>query len=188
MPEYYDDLQVDDIKFIAKKDQLSRDGVTAQIRLMDIDAFHVDETSMPVQDGEVKPELGNDILKLILANRDEARQMIKVFVKGYNLKDGALAISFTQKTPRIIAVGVSDDDIYEAIKTIDRYTGAVTVVRNGTPIDVLPLEISGMMSSLPADEVMARLNHMVQALKEMGCELPDPFYRLWSCGFVFRFE
>ena len=188
LPRVYEHLRVEDLRYPAAGEALASDGLTAQAKLVDLSAFRLDEVWMPVENGEIKPLPAEDKLKLILAERDGARQMIRSFVQGFHLKEGALAVSFTQNAHRIIAVGATDRDLQAAIQAVDGQTGAVVLVRNGAPVEVLPLEISGMMSDLPYPEIKIKFDRIRQNLREMGCDLTEPLNLLWTCGFLFRFQ
>ena len=67
----------------------------------------------------------------------------KGLIKGLGLKRGALATSVGHDSHNVIAAGTNDEDIYIAIKEIERLQGGLTVVADGKVLGSLQLSIGG---------------------------------------------
>jgi adenine deaminase len=65
-------------------------------------------------EGEIRSDLANDILKIVVVNRYKTAPIAKAFVKNFGLKQGAIASSVAHDSHNIIAVGVDDASICEA--------------------------------------------------------------------------
>jgi len=120
-----------------------------------------------------------DILKIVVVERHRASgNMGKAFVKGFGLKEGALASSVAHDSHNIVVVGVSDNDILTAIIEIVKMQGGQAVVRNGKVLESLALPIAGLMSNQPLENVRRKVEGLQEAARECGCVLNDPFMQM----------
>ena len=76
--------------------------------------------------GIIAPDISRDILKLVVLERHKATGNIGVgLVRGFGLKKGALASSIAHDSHNVIAVGTSDEDIFTAVKEVERLQGGL---------------------------------------------------------------
>jgi adenine deaminase len=90
--------------------------------------------------------LQNDILKLVVVNRYHDSPIAISYIKNFGLKHGAIASSVAHDSHNIIAVGVSDEEICNAINLVIENSGGLSAVK-GTTKNVLPLPVAGLMSN-----------------------------------------
>ncbi len=134
---------------------------------------------LKIEGGEIVPDLGRDILKAVVVERHRATGNIGLgLVRGFGLREGALASSVAHDSHNIVAVGANDADLYAALQEIIRLGGGLVVARDGKALASLPLPIAGLLSDLPLEEVAARLERLQALAREMGCPLPSPFATL----------
>ncbi len=134
---------------------------------------------LKISDGTVVPDIGEDILKLVVVERHRASGNIGLgMVKGFGLKKGALASSVAHDSHNIIALGASDEDIFAAIKEAERLGGGLVVAAEGKVISSLALPIAGLLSDQPLERVAERLNELEQLAKNLGATLPSPLATL----------
>ena len=132
-----------------------------------------------VKDGFVVPDTSRDILKLAVVERHKATGNIGLgLVKGFCLKKGALASSVAHDSHNIVVVGTSDDDIFVAVKEIERLQGGLAAVAGGKIIASLGLPIAGLLSDEPLETVVAGLERLKQVAADLGATLPSPFATL----------
>jgi adenine deaminase len=135
-----------------------------------------------VEGGFVVPDVlpsGKDILKLVVVERHKATGNIGVgLVKGFGLKKGALASSIAHDSHNIIAAGVSDDDIYLAVKEIERLQGGLAAVADCRVLASLGLPIAGLLSDEPLEEVVKKVEKLEKVARQLGSTLPSPFATL----------
>ncbi len=132
-----------------------------------------------VVDGVIMPDIGRDILKLVVVERHRATGNIGLgLVKGFGLGRGALASSVAHDSHNIIAVGTNDEDIFTAIKEIERLNGGLVVAANGKILASLPLPIAGLLSDEPLEVVVGRLEGLEQLARNLGTTLKSPFATL----------
>lgn len=132
-----------------------------------------------VQDGVIVPDIMRDILKAVVVERHHATGNIGIgLVTGFGLKQGAIASSTAHDSHNIVAVGTNDDDIYAAVKEIERMQGGIAITAGGRALDSLPTPIAGLLSEEPLEKVVAGLERMQKKAAELGCALPAPFAAL----------
>jgi len=122
------------------------------------------------------PDIGRDILKVVVCDRYRRRGSGVGLVHGFGLKRGAIAGSVSHDSHNIVATGVDDDDIIRAIREVVRLGGAMVAV-SGDEVTALPLECAGLMSVLPYGEVTARLDALGEHATRLGA-IDNPFMYL----------
>ncbi len=129
-----------------------------------------------VVEGFIQPDIERDILKLVVVERHKASGNIGLgLVKGFGLKQGALASSVAHDSHNIVAVGTSDSDILAAIEQIERLQGGLVVCSRGEILASLPLPVAGLLSSEPAEIVVAQFDKLEEAAASLGNLPPAPF-------------
>jgi adenine deaminase len=129
--------------------------------------------------GIVTPNTSRDILKLVVVERHKATGNIGLgLVSGFGLKMGALASSIAHDSHNVIAVGTSDEDIFTAVKEIERLQGGLVVAAQGKVLASLALPIAGLLSDQPLEVVVSKLERLEQIATELGTTLSSPFATL----------
>jgi adenine deaminase len=132
-----------------------------------------------VEDAVVVSDIEKDILKLVVVERHHATGNIgRGLVKGFGLRRGVLASSIAHDSHNIVCVGVDDQDIYTAVKEIERLEGGLVVAAGGQVLGSLPLPIAGLLSDEPLGEVVSKLGELERLSSDLGCRLSSPFSTL----------
>ncbi|MFC1923813.1 adenine deaminase [Chloroflexota bacterium] len=132
-----------------------------------------------VKEGFVISDIERDIIKLVVVERHKATGNIGLgLVKGFGLKRGAMASSIAHDSHNIVAVGVDDEDIFTAIKEIERLQGGLVIAADGQLLDTLPLPIAGLLSDEPLETVAKKLAKLEAVAGALGCQLTSPFATL----------
>jgi adenine deaminase len=127
-------------------------------------------------DGRNIPDTKRDILKVVVCNRYGTGKCGTGLVHGFSFRQGAIAASISHDAHNIIASGVSDDEILLAISSVIQAQGGMAAV-TGTSAEVLPLDCAGLMSTLPYEDVVSRLDRISTVTHEMG-GIDNPFMYL----------
>jgi adenine deaminase len=129
--------------------------------------------------GRIMADPARDILKLVVVERHCATGNVGVgFVRGFNLKKGALGSTVAHDAHNVVVAGVSDADICRAIEALEQLQGGQVVVSDGEVMAELGLPIAGLVSNHPLEEVMAGLDALNDQARELGCSLAAPFMTL----------
>ena len=125
------------------------------------------------------PDISTDILKAVVVERHKATGNIGLgLVTGFGLKRGALASSTAHDSHNIVAVGASDEDIFAAVKEVERMQGGLVVAAEGKVLGSLATPIAGLLSAEPLENVVSGLEKLEKTAKDLGCTLPSPFAAL----------
>jgi adenine deaminase len=132
-----------------------------------------------VRDGFVVPDIERDILKLVVVERHKASGNIGLgLVKGFGIKKGALGSSIAHDSHNIIVAGTNDQDIFAAVKEIERLEGGLVAASGGKIRGSLALPIAGLLSEEPLEAVVSKLEELQKIAADLGCVLPSPFATL----------
>ena len=138
-----------------------------------------------IEQGTIVSDVANDILKIVVVNRYKDAPIAKAFIKNFGLKHGAIASSVAHDSHNIVAVGVDDESICEAVNLIIEKEGGVSLTPGPSPRGegsngnlVLPLPVAGLMSAEDGYEVARQYSAIDKAAKELGSTLSAPFMTL----------
>ena len=134
------------------------------------------ESEINIQDGNAVSNIDNDTLKICVIERHRATGNIgKGFVKGFNLKCGAIASTVAHDSHNMIVIGTNDADMYTAAVALIKCQGGKVVVKDGEILSELPLPIAGLMSDRDFYFVIEKCHELNKAAHSIGCTLEDPF-------------
>ncbi|HMP81678.1 MAG TPA: adenine deaminase [Verrucomicrobiota bacterium] len=132
-----------------------------------------------MENGRIVPDVRRDILKLVVVERHRATGNVGVgFVRGFNLKSGAIGSTVAHDAHNVVVAGTNDEDILCVIRELERLQGGQVAVVNGRVKAELGLPVAGLVSDRPLREVMKRINQLNAAARAMGCKLSAPFMTL----------
>jgi adenine deaminase len=126
--------------------------------------------------GHAVADASADILKIAVVNRYRDAKPAVGFIKGFGLREGAIASSVAHDSHNIVAVGASDETLSRAVNLIiDNRGGISAAAARGL---ILPLPIAGLMSDQPADRVAEAYIRLDAYAKSLGCRLAAPYMTL----------
>lgn len=133
-------------------------------------------SEVKIEDGNAVSNVDNDTLKICVIERHRATGNIgKGFVKGFNLKCGAIASTVAHDSHNMIVIGTNDADMYAAAVALIKCKGGKVVVKDGEVISELPLPIAGLMSDRDFDYVVNKCEELNKTAHSIGCRIEDPF-------------
>ncbi len=130
-----------------------------------------------IDKGKLISDTSKDILKLVVVNRYEDMPPSIAFIRNFGLQKGAIASSVAHDSHNIIAVGVSDEDICQAINLVIEHKGGLSLA-NGNTKEILPLPIAGIMSPDNAYTIAQQYTQLDKMAKKMGTKLHAPYMTL----------
>lgn len=134
--------------------------------------------SIPVK--ENKFVANDEYNKIVVIERHKKTGKVGVgVIKGFGIKNGAIASTVAHDSHNIVVIGDNDRDILLAIKELEKVQGGYTLFENGKLIDTLPLQIMGLMSTQSYVEVNQKVKFMIEYSHKMGVKKDiDPFINL----------
>lgn len=132
-----------------------------------------------LKDNIVQPDLNKDIVKISVLNRYGTGDLSNGFIKGFNLKKGAIASTIAHDSHNVIVVGTNSPDMADAVNLIRENKGGLAVVSGEDDFeDILELPIAGLMSDRDVEYVAYKLTELEQEAHHLGCTLASPFMTL----------
>jgi adenine deaminase len=127
----------------------------------------------------VQPDVEGGISKIAVVERYGKNGGIGIaFVRGFGLKNGALASSVSHDHHNISVVGCNDEDMAACVRAIEEMNGGLAIAAGGKVLAALPLPVGGLMTQTPVADVIQRLDEMKAIYNQLGGTLPAPFMTL----------
>jgi adenine deaminase len=134
---------------------------------------------IPSEDGDKRPDPARDLVRVAVIERHGRNGNIATgFVKGFGLKEGAIASTVCHDHHNIACVGVDYDDMALAVTRLSEIEGGFVVVCGGGVLAELALPVAGLMSLASFEEVRDDLIALRRAAKALGVMLQEPFLQL----------
>ena len=151
---------------------------------------------MPVTDGQLKADVGKDIIKVAAIERAYGTgKSFTGLIRGLGLKKGAIASSFAWDCGDIIVVGADESDIARAVNRVKEMAGGLVVCAGGSILAEIALPVGGIVSTEPMETIADKLNRIQKAVAGLGGRFPNfsltiatlttpaiPFLRICSSG------
>lgn len=136
-------------------------GVVTKKETVDI---KLDENGEFVRNPEV------DLVKVAVVERHQGTGNVACgFLKGYGIKEGAVALSVAHDSHNIIVVGVSDEEMEFAVNCLIEQEGGIVLVKDGKVIESMPMPIAGLMTDKSGEWVEQKLIDIHEkAYSELG--------------------
>ena len=126
------------------------------------------------EEGKVQADTSQDVLKMAVVERYGCNKVSNAFIKGFNLKKGAIASSVAHDSHNIVVVGCSSDMMAKAANRVIDNKGGLAIVSDEFE-ESLPLPIAGLMTNDDAYVVSDKLKILHNRAKELGCSMDSPF-------------
>lgn len=122
------------------------------------------------EQGEFIYNPDEDIVKVAVVERHHGTGNVAcAFLKGYGIKEGAVAISIAHDSHNIIVAGTSDAEMEAAVLHLKDQEGGIVLVKDLKVIESMPMPIAGLMSEKSGEWVKDKLTAIHDAArKELG--------------------
>lgn len=132
---------------------------------------------LTAREGVIETDVKNDVLKIVVVNRYRPTKPSIGWITGFGIKKGAMASSIAHDSHNIIAVGISDAEIADAINRVVYHQGGIVAVESGVS-RILPLPVAGIISRENAERAGSDYADLTALVKGMGSTLEAPFMTL----------
>lgn len=133
------------------------------------------ESKLKVKDGIIVPD--NDILKIAVVERYGGGKVSNAFIKGFNIKNAALASSIAHDSHNIVVVGTGSNLMAKAVEIIRKNNGGLAIVTDKKE-NSLKLPIAGLMSDKEEKDIVKKINELHEIADEAGSTIESPFTTL----------
>ena len=108
-----------------------------------------------------------DIVKLAVIERHgKSNSLGLALVENMKIRNGAIGTTIAHDSHNLIIIGDNDEDMLLVIDEIKRLKGGIAVASGGKIGESLSLQVAGLMSPLPMEEVSEALNRIDYFIKE----------------------
>ena len=130
-----------------------------------------------IHEENIISDTNRDILKMVVYNRYFQAAPKMAFIKNFGFQEGAIASTVAHDSHNIIAVGVDDASIVNAINAVIKEKGGISCV-NKSNMKVLGLPVAGLMSKEDPYNVANAYSTIDNMAKSLGSSLGSPFMTL----------
>ena len=130
-----------------------------------------------IENGNLVSNIKDDILKMTVVNRYDDSKPALAFIKNFGLKEGAIASSVGHDSHNIIAVGVSDEALCQAVNLIIEHKGGICAVSHSEE-KIVPLPVAGIMSDKDGETIAKAYASIDNMAKTLGSKLYAPYMTL----------
>jgi len=121
--------------------------------------------NVDVVNGAFVANVEQDQLKLAVVERHHHKYTIGLgIVKGFGLKQGAVATTIAHDSHNAIVLGTNDVDMLVAIEALQDIQGGLVVINDGLVLASLPLPVAGLMTQVPLEVAVKSLFELHEAL------------------------
>jgi len=155
----------------------SREGQVRVIQLVPDQLVTKEKILSPlVREGEVVSDTARDLLKIAVIERHTGSGRVGLgLVTGMGLREGAIAGTVAHDHHNLVALGVDDESIFTAARSVSQMGGGLAVALGGEVLQAVPLPVAGLMSEEPIEAIRERLDRVLEAGRALGSHLHDPF-------------
>ena len=134
---------------------------------------------MPVIAGAKQADPARDLAKIAVAERHGRNGNIAVgFVRGFEIRRGAIASTVCHDHHNIAVVGTDDADMALAANRLRDIEGGFVVAADGVILAEVALPVAGLMSLKSHEQVRDDLVVLRRAARDLGVTLEEPFLQL----------
>ena len=162
-----------------------KEGVSeAYVRVIDVVPeqiiTHESHEWLSVKNGYIASDPKRDLLHIAVVDRHRGSKSIgKSFVRGFGLREGAIASSVAHDHHNVVIVGTNPSDMLAAVKRLREIGGGFVAIKGGRLVGELSLPFAGLLSLEPAERVIEGLKELNRAVREsLGSKLEAPFMQL----------
>ena len=135
---------------------------------------------VPVENGEVRPNIERDIAKVALVERHRGTGIVQVgLVHGFGFTERcAVASTVAHDSHHLVVVGTDEEQMAIAVNKLAEVGGGQVVVKDGQVIGLVELPVAGLMSTERADVVAQKARSVLEGFRACGCTMENPNMQL----------
>ncbi|WP_299860210.1 adenine deaminase [uncultured Roseobacter sp.] len=130
---------------------------------------------LPVTEGRVQAT--GEVCQIALVERHRATGSVtNAFVSGFGYEGPmAMASTVAHDSHHMIVVGTDAAHMAMAANRLGEVGGGIVIFKDGIETALVELPIAGLMSDQPAQDIAAKTDKMMQAMRDCGCTLNNAY-------------
>jgi adenine deaminase len=135
-----------------------------------------EETTLPVVDGHIGPDVKQDIVHVAVIERHHQTGNVgRAFIGGFGLKQGALASSAAHDNHNIVVIGANPEDAAIAANRVAELNGGIVIVNEGKVLAEIALPLVGLLTDTDAWTLAEQRQTLLDQARALGVTVPEPF-------------
>ncbi|MBS4022319.1 MAG: adenine deaminase [Dethiobacter sp.] len=163
-------------------------GSRAAVRVIELVTDIVNKEAsitLPVENGVVITANEINVCKVAVIERYRGTGQRAVgLIRGYGLRHGAVASSFSFDEGNMVVIGTNDKDMAAAVNRLRELQGGLVFIQKGRAVKEIPLPIFGAVSEMDGLDVSEKFKDFVLSLQEAGCQGQNPLLTLFTIPFT----
>jgi adenine deaminase len=139
--------------------------------------IQISKSVLEGNDGLLHSNIQEDVLKIAVINRYQNAPIALGWIRNFGFRSGAIASTVAHDSHNIIAVGVDDKSICEAVNLVVKEKGGVSCIADDKQM-ILALPVAGLMSADDGYKVADAYTAIDAMAKSLGSGLSAPFMTL----------
>ncbi|MEM2636850.1 MAG: adenine deaminase [Candidatus Korarchaeota archaeon] len=123
---------------------------------------------------KVVSDIDRDLLKTAVIGRHTRQGIAIGLIKGFGLKKGAIASSFSHDAHNIVVTGADDFSMKVACDTVIKLDGGIAIANGPKVLAYLDLPFGGILSFDDSKKVREKIREINKTLKMLGSTREDP--------------
>ena len=149
-----------------------------QANLIEMDTEIITKQSVAdlvARDGNVLPSTDKDVWKVSAFDRTYGTGKRAIgFLKNFGADIGAFGSTWCFHENDMIIIGSNEKDMAKAANHLKKSQGGLVVVKDGDLLSFLPLQVAGIISSNPFEDVLNKFLNLNSVLIDRGCKFQRP--------------
>ena len=167
---------------ITTDDNASSAKVRSIVVIPDQNLTGKSEDEISVRKNVCQPDISNDILAIACIERYGRTNgnIGKAFIKGFGIKDGAIAESVAHDTHNILVMGTNYRDMMVAANSVIEMGGGISVSKSGRVLTEMRLPVGGLITDeLDGHQVSKKIEEVESIItNDLGCKIHAPLMHL----------
>jgi adenine deaminase len=131
------------------------------------------EAEIPLIDGQVDTS-GYTMIAVFNRYLDGKNAPVIGLIKGYTLKEGAVASTLAHDSHNLIVLGKNRADMAMAVNTVLEMKGGMSAVLNGKILALLPFPVGGLMTTGSVGTIAPQATAFRKAIGSLGLDPKSP--------------
>lgn len=176
-PQLLNSVHIHELTLEKLKLTLHKNDHVIEIIPDQIETHHLFE-SLPGKHGVFIPNDTYDKLCVIERHRNTGNIGLAA-IKGFGIRNGAIATTVAHDSHNIIVVGDNDEDILLAVNHLSEIGGGYVVAADHKIVGSVPLTLGGLISLDPGEIVQKKVATLIECAHRLGVpQWVDPFITL----------
>ena len=136
-----------------------------------------DRAVVQAVDGSLVSDISADVLKMAVVDRAGGNVAVG-FVSGFGIGRSAIATTYAHTFYNLLVIGGDDEYMAMAASAVAGMGGGIAVVEDGRVTAHWPLELVGVFTTAPLEDVGRDFRAMNRAIRDLGCDMAAPVLAL----------